>query len=245
MSDGERRQYPVHLPQGLCDRLAVRADTLPMHMRIRIIAFVNSSEGRTAGVSEKLLNGREHPVLSEEKIDGWLAELKLTREEFRRQFAPELAFLQAGSELLLAQPPREELDTGLCRAAEAYLATPSPRSEQEQLACVVKNRGRACPNQLKWFLVILPRSDLRVVSGQRVITLRDVIAERGTAVLDIIETYPPEGKEILAESYALEIQLVKDCLAAVGLEQEAFDSRIRELLREYAAVRVERKRRLA
>lgn len=241
MPDGERRQYPVHLPQELCDRLAVRADTLPMHMRIRILAFVNSSEGRTAGVSEKLLNGKEHPILSGEKLDDWLAGLDLTREEFQRQFAPELSFLQAASELLLAQPPREELDAGLCRAAEAYLAAPSPRSEQEQLACVVKNRGRACPNQLKWFLAILPRSDLRVVSGQREITLRDVISERGTAVLNMIETCTPEAKEILAESYVLEIQLVKDCLAAVGLEQEVFDSRIRELLREYAAVRVERK----
>lgn len=242
MPDGERRQYPVHLPRELCDRLAVRADTLPMHMRIRIMAFVNSSEGRTAGISEKLLHWREHPVLSEEKIDGWLAELELTREEFRRQFAPELVFLRAGSELLLAQPPREELDAGLCRAAEAYLATPSPRSEQEQLACVVKNRGRSCPNQLNSFLVILPRSDLRVMSDQGVITLRDVISKRGAVVLNMIETCTPKTKEILAERYALEIQLVKDCLAAVGLEQEAFDGRLRELLREYAAVRVEQNR---
>ena len=145
MPDTERGTYPIHLPQELCDRLAARSDTLPRHMWIRLRVFVNFCEGRIAEITEKFLNWREHPTLSEEKLDGWLAKQNLTREEFREQFAPELAFLRAGSELLLARTPREELDAGLCRAAEEYLAAPSPRSEQERLDCVVKNRGGIVP----------------------------------------------------------------------------------------------------
>lgn len=242
MPDTERGRYPFHLPQELCDRLSARVDALPRHMWFRLRAFVNFCEGRIAEVPETFLSWGEHPVLSEEKIDGWLTKLNLTREEFRRQFAPELAFLRAGSELVLARLPREELDAGLCQAAEDYLTTPSPRSEQEQLACVVKNRGVSCPDWLKSFLLILPRSDLRVMSDHGMITQRDVISERGTAALKIAETCASEMKEVLAESYSLEIQLVKDCLAATDLEQDAFRSRIRELLRLYAATPVERKR---
>lgn len=244
MPDTERGTYPIHLPPELCDRLAARADTLPWPMRVRIRAFLSFAEGRIAKIGESFLNWRELPLLSEEKIDGWLAKEGLSREEFRRQFAPELAFLEEASKLLLAQPPREELDAGFCRAVERYLAAPSPRSEQERLYCVVRNRGRSCPMWLESFLLILPRGDLRLETGEGLITQRDVISERGTRALKIAELCTPETKEILEESYALDLELVKDCMAVIGLEQEDFIRRIRQLLRAYAAVRVERKRRL-
>ena len=93
--------------------------------------------------------------------------------------------------------------------------------------------------------MILPQGGLRVETDEGVVTQRDVISERGVLALRTMWLCAPEVKEILEESYALEAQLVRDCMAAVDLEQEAFESRIRELLREYAAVRVERKRCLS
>ena len=244
MPDTERGTYPIHLPQELCDGLAARADTLPRHMWFRIHVFLNFAEGRTAKIGERFLNWREHNTLEGEKLDDWLAKQGLNREEFRRQFAPGLAFLEEASKLLLAQPPQEELDAGFRGAAERYLATPSPRSEQERLKCVVENRSKSCPNWLELFLIILPRSDLHITTDQGVITQQTVISERGARALKIAELCTPETKEILEESYALELELVKDCMAVIGLEQEDFIRRVRELLRAYAAVRVERKRRL-
>lgn len=246
MPDTERETYPNHLPQELCDGLAIQADALPRHMWYRIRVFLNFAEGRIAKIGESFLSWREHNTLEGEELDGWLAKQGLSREEFRRQFAPELAFLEEASKLLLAQPPREELDAGFCRAAERYLAAPSPRSEQERLDCVVKNRSRSCPRWLESFLLILPRGDLRLETDEGIITQRKVISQRGVWALRIMWLCAPEVKEILEESYVLEMQLVKDCMAAVDLkEEEVFVSRIRELLRAYAAVRVERKRWLA
>lgn len=244
MPDTERGTYPIHLPPELCDGLAVRADALPRRMWLTVMGFLNFGEGRIAKFPEMFLSWREHTLLEREKLDGLLAKQGPTREEFRRQFAPELALFRECSELLPAGPSREELDERLCRAVERYLATPSPRSEQEQLTCVVGNRSRSCPRWLESFLMILPRSDLQIVTDQGVITQQTVISERGTNALKMAGLCTPETKKILEESYALEMELVKDCMAVIDLEQEDFIRRVRELLREYAAVRVERKPRL-
>lgn len=93
--------------------------------------------------------------------------------------------------------------------------------------------------------MILPRSEVRVETDEGVITQRDVISRQGVQALMILGPCAPEVKEIPEESYALETQPVKDCMAAMDLEREALGGRIQELLRAYAAVRVERKRRLA
>ncbi len=236
MPKAERGQYPVHLPKELCDRLAVRVDTLPKYIWFRGRGFLNFFEGAISEISETVLNWGAHPETVGEDLS-W--------EESCRRFAPDLAFFRECSELLLAGPRREELDAGFCGAAERYLATPSPRSEQERLDCVVKNRSKSCPRWLESFLLILPRGDLRVETDEGVITQRDVISQRGVLALKVMWLCAPEVKEILEESYVLEMQLVKDCMAAIDLEQEAFVSRVRELLRAYAAVRVERKRYLS
>lgn len=166
-------QPVLHIPQKLCDSLAVRTDTLPyLKTRASIRVILNYCEGRvsyeTLRNPDRLwLRLANHPTLglTEEQLSElsyFIApgkfQRQITPEEFQHQYAPEISFCRRTADLLL-HSTQEEFDFGLEPIVEIYLHTPSPRNEMEQLRRLLENRARSCPIQLEPFLWALWRGD--------------------------------------------------------------------------------------
>jgi len=221
------------LSKLLCDSLAIRVDALPWpHPHASMNTVLDYCEGGT--LYQKLQEGvwfrwANDPALG--LTEAGLSRLNLTLHEFQRQYSPEAAFSRSVVNLL-THNAKDGFDAGLEPIIQTYLHTPSPRSSEERLRCLIGNRARTCPDYFEQFLWALWRGD------------RVRLSEASVFAVKVFECADPGKREILTESYAYEVKLAKDCLVAIELEQDAFYCRTRELLQEYGAVRVERKRRL-
>lgn len=230
----------ARLPQALCDALAIRTDTLPHPIIMRVRPLVLYGEGKLLyePVRKVLVKWGDEVVLRLVENHGF--SFCSTVDEFQRQYAPEYALLQQVKDLLL-QDSQELFDAGLELPVQSYLNTPSPREERKQLVDLLLNRGKSCPPFLKVFLrrlvIELYLHDYPVPENF------EYLSEWAAKVMKVIEGGTSEMKNALAKDYAHEVKLVKGCLAASNLENDAFDHRIRELLRGYAAVRINWDRR--
>lgn len=233
----------ARFPQSLCDALAIRADTLPRSLNMRVKALVSYCEGKL--LYEPVRKGKMLFVTWGDERVLWMIEnhqlpFCSTVDEFQRQYAPEHTLLQQVKGLLL-QDSQKLFDAGLEATVQSYLNTPSPREERKQLVDLLLNRGKSCPPFLKGFLGRLVTE--LYLHDYPVPENFEPLSEWAAKVVKVTEAGTSEIKNALAKDYAHEVKLVKGCLAASNLENDAFDHRIWELLRDYAAVRINWDRR--
>lgn len=229
----------------LCDLLAVQADTLPgLRLQASVRLILRYCEGdhsyqklrdpkglwlRMATAPALRLTGEQLAMLPS----------KPTLEDFQYLYAPEITFCRRTADLLL-RGTQEEFDFGLEPIVEIYVHTPSPRSEEERLECLIRNRMKGGPIELEFFMWALWRGD------------RAHIFEKSRLAAQAIAFASPEVKDILSKYFAAEVAMVRVCLKAVINEAEnrdkmeaanlepnqTFDQWRQYLLRTYAAVRV-------
>lgn len=248
MMHSENGQSAARLPQPLCDALQIRVDALPSQISLRMKAFLNYCEGRISFQPVQRIYARfaNDPALALGLVNGYLPSHCPTPADFQFQYAPEITFIRQAA-ALLQQDSQEVFDAGLEELVQTYLDTPDPRDEKLPLTNLLLNRAKSCPLFLSAFLNALV-GEMHVHDNfpDDFPQIFQRVSQTAATAMEKIELSTPEAKDILAESYAHEVELVKGCLAAVDLDldRDAFDRRIRELLKKYAAVRVQRIRYL-
>lgn len=233
----------------LWDRLAVRADALPRGLYLSIGSLLSYHDGKVSyeNLQKTYVECGGKPLFG--FTNDRYSKIALDAQSFEQYYAPELAFLYGTAQLCSKYEleQQRQFTVELEPILQAYVSTEPAMPESIRLQNLIRNRARSSPTFLQNVMrallsyCVFHRVDIEFLSCQVVIARKLIILAK------------PEIKEILEESYFHEVELVTNCLKAIGKYEQQIHSgdfgevnqQLMEQLRKYAATRVKRKRFLA